>query len=428
MDLTNNPAEILRYKMPEVQRDCQSQVTKLIEKLCSWRDESHRQMSDIISYHRNGIDESFNNLFEEFSHLQAQVSTLREERDILLKSEENHKTLKRNAKLGLADTDQAGIIFAATAPDIKKELSRPLKVHDGTKNKDISVGKRVPTDGLAQQQNKTYPKDGQLSHSFVNRLNYWLGHNDKKTDEMTGFNTDNPRNQDVLVDTTSTNSETSGEEKPIIEGHILDDSTHEHGKAHSINEQYQINDATEMPLEKGDMRSRVKEENEQANHEMGDIIELQNSQSSKQSKLEKKRNNRGEKRLEKKVKCEQCPFVTVWKTALNRHIKTVHYKIRDHVCGFCGNSFAYKTTLQDHEAAIHTKVRKHVCKQCGFAAAQKSNIRTHMKAAHGFGYDESEQILHCDKCDYFTKGIKNLRRHRGSIHKVEAFAYGAEQP
>ena len=211
-------------------------------------------------------------------------------------------------------------------------------------------------------------------------------------------------------------------------GHILGDSTHEHGKSHPINEQYQINDATGMPLEKGDMCSRVKEENEQANHEMGDALELQNSRSSKQHELEKKKNNRGEKKLDKKVRCEQCPFVTVWKTALNRHIKTVHNKIRDHVCGFCGNSFAYKTTLQDHEAAIHTKVRKHVCKQCGFAAAQKSNIRTHMKAAHGFGYDESEQILHCDKCDYFTKGVKNLRRHKGSIHKVEALAYGVEQP
>ena len=72
MDLTIRSAEILKDKMPKVQRDCQSQVTDLINKLYSWRDESHRQMSDIISYHSRSIDEGFNNLFEEFSHLQAQ--------------------------------------------------------------------------------------------------------------------------------------------------------------------------------------------------------------------------------------------------------------------------------------------------------------------------------------------------------------------
>ena len=59
-----------KSNMTKGQKDCQSQVRELFQRLASWRDESQRQMSNIISSQTKCIDNGFNNLVEEFSDLQ----------------------------------------------------------------------------------------------------------------------------------------------------------------------------------------------------------------------------------------------------------------------------------------------------------------------------------------------------------------------
>ena len=68
---TKNSTGLLVHKMTKGQRDCQNQVREFIHKLSSWRDESHKQMSNIISSHTRSIDMGFNGLVEEFNDLQA---------------------------------------------------------------------------------------------------------------------------------------------------------------------------------------------------------------------------------------------------------------------------------------------------------------------------------------------------------------------
>ena len=165
MDLTINSAETFKDKMPKVQRDCQRQVTDLINKLCSWRDESHRQMSDIISYHSRSIDEGFNNLFEEFTHLQAQVSTLRKERGILLKSVDNlnQEIGQMNAKVLLAESEQDSVDLGA--PDVDtpniRNFVQPPSIHNETEDIENSRAKEDILDQCAQQQSKKNPIDDQ---------------------------------------------------------------------------------------------------------------------------------------------------------------------------------------------------------------------------------------------------------------------------
>ena len=91
--------------MTKGQTDCHRQVRGLIQKLSSWRDESHRQMSNILSSHIRSIDVGFNGLVEEFSDMQAQVLVLRKERNGLLETVDNlnNEIMQMGAKLTLAE-------------------------------------------------------------------------------------------------------------------------------------------------------------------------------------------------------------------------------------------------------------------------------------------------------------------------------------
>ena len=102
-----NSTENLTHKMTKGQTDCHSQVRGLIQKLSSWRDESHRQMSNILSSHIRSIDVGFNGLVEEFSDMQAQVLVLRKERNGLLETVDNlnNEIMQMGAKLTLADLE-----------------------------------------------------------------------------------------------------------------------------------------------------------------------------------------------------------------------------------------------------------------------------------------------------------------------------------
>ena len=214
MDLTIKSSEILRDRMPEVQRDCQSQVTKLIDKLYSWRDESHRQMSEILDYHRKGIDESFNNLFEEFSHLHGQVSTLREERGKLLMSVDslNKDIGKLNAKVLNTHAKQNSVVLGSSPPTVREEPLEMLKIHKKVKNKD--KGKDDIMDQYSEPQRKVYPQDikNEASHSIrIDKLDHEIGHknseahNEQKIDTQSTSQLKKACTNNHLVDPTSIN-------------------------------------------------------------------------------------------------------------------------------------------------------------------------------------------------------------------------------
>ena len=71
------------------QRNCLSEVEDLFEKLGSWRNESHKQISDIINAHSNSINKGMNDLVKEVDELQAELSVIRKERKVLLETVEN---------------------------------------------------------------------------------------------------------------------------------------------------------------------------------------------------------------------------------------------------------------------------------------------------------------------------------------------------
>ena len=59
------------------QRDCQSEVRDVFEKLGSFRDESIRQLSSIINSHRSSISKGIDELVKEVGHKALDLGHLR---------------------------------------------------------------------------------------------------------------------------------------------------------------------------------------------------------------------------------------------------------------------------------------------------------------------------------------------------------------
>jgi hypothetical protein len=64
-----------------------------------------------------------------------------------------------------------------------------------------------------------------------------------------------------------------------------------------------------------------------------------------------------EGKTSKDFECPKCRKKFSYKSALTRHNKTVHLKLRDHVCEVCGRAFGQNGDLQKHIRRRHDKIR-----------------------------------------------------------------------
>ena len=147
----------------------------------------------------------------------------------------------------------------------------------------------------------------------------------------------------------------------------------------------------------------------------------------------------------RKFKCEKCPFISSYVGNIKVHIKQVHDKIRNHVCGECDYASLFKTSLKrhmqlahgiglrykqiikcekcsyttavpshlkSHVEGVHEKIRNHVCGDCGFAASQKSNLNKHKNMVHG----RAEKRFKCDNCPFKAFFNSQVKKHIAEVH------------
>jgi hypothetical protein len=69
-------------------------------------------------------------------------------------------------------------------------------------------------------------------------------------------------------------------------------------------------------------------------------------------------------------------------TAMERHVKSVHLKIRSLTCQYCDKSFVTNQSVKMHIDAIHFLLRPFSCDFCEETFTQKSNLKTHVKNKH----------------------------------------------
>ena len=104
-NLVTNPSKTMSFtlKMSKGKLDYRSEAKTFFEELVSWKDEAHKQISNIINSHSSNINSGIESLVEENGGLRAELSVLRKERTVLLDTVDNlNGEMKRaNVKLQL---------------------------------------------------------------------------------------------------------------------------------------------------------------------------------------------------------------------------------------------------------------------------------------------------------------------------------------
>jgi uncharacterized Zn-finger protein len=62
-----------------------------------------------------------------------------------------------------------------------------------------------------------------------------------------------------------------------------------------------------------------------------------------------------------KHECSICEKNFVVKNSLQRHINSVHEKIKPYQCSICEKNFAQKHHLQKHIESVHGEMKPHKC-------------------------------------------------------------------
>ena len=118
--------------------------------------------------------------------------------------------------------------------------------------------------------------------------------------------------------------------------------------------------------------------------------------------------------VEKKKKLQEISGKKVKRPSMKKHPKqkhvhTVHLKIRPFECEQCQKSFIKKNHLKDHINAIHLKIKPYECHQCKMSFAQKSQLNTHVKI---------HQEIKAHKCQYCNKLFSRKHNLSGHVERV----------
>ena len=269
--------------------ECQSEVKYLLEKLSLWKEETNKQLSNIINSHTSNINKSVNDLADEVCNLQTKLSIITKERDDLL----------GNVAELSGENRQLKAVIHIVQPSQDHEESN----HCADQKQNTLEGPKIT--------HQNYDEEQHLDNG---------GKSDTIEDE--GYDCPKKLEGLKLVDK-GRNEEQSGKWK-----------------------------CEQCPYEaflKGHMRQHIKAVHENIRDY---VCEKCGFATSVQSNLQIHR-IAVHKMGEKEFKCDQCPYSAYHKYHLKSHIKDVHDKIKAHKCTYCEYATSRKSNLKKHITSVH---------------------------------------------------------------------------
>ncbi len=109
---------------------------------------------------------------------------------------------------------------------------------------------------------------------------------------------------------------------------------------------------------------------------------------------------------------QECQKSLSNKANLQRHIGTMHRKLRPFICEFCEYAFSQNSSLTMHVTAVHEKRKPFICEFCEYACSLKSSLTVHVTAVH-----EKRKLFICEFCEYACSQKGNLTRHVMMVHE-----------
>jgi KRAB domain-containing zinc finger protein len=82
------------------------------------------------------------------------------------------------------------------------------------------------------------------------------------------------------------------------------------------------------------------------------------------------------------VECSDCKRRFIRGSALNKHIRVVHKRLRDYICDICAKAFSESRDLKAHRQQFHMQQREFQCDKCGRKFGENKKLVRHVRARH----------------------------------------------
>ena len=333
--------------------DFPSEARHLFDKLSIWRDDSHKELSNIIQVHNNTINNDINDL-------RIRLSMITRERNDLLETVHNlnNDIRQRNVLYGTQPEVMHRKAIQAISPEA--EVNREQNVETSTISSetgysdDITFNESIDLDNARNEEMTSDKKEEKKMQVEI----------------MGGKN----KRENIPVDSASC--------KSLQHKSTLSRNT-DHGDNHTSPD---CNFSSE--------KLGIHQKNF---HPKLDLIN--NSKSIQE-------------RGDKKFKCGQCPYTSAKSDNVKQHTKAVHDNIKNHICDVCGYAAAQNAVLKKHIEGVHENIKNHVCEKCGYTASQTSHLKIHIKAVH-----ENIRNHVCRDCGYAASLKSDLEKHIKAVHE-----------
>ena len=346
----------------------ESEVGRFLEKVSRWREESEKELSNIIQFHSSSINSRIQDLVEEVSDLKVTLSVIAKERDDLL---DTVHTLSNGIK---QRSD------ALSSPQASSE-SREIQSNDTPRT--ISPSSEAEHDveiftissEIGDQDYIAFNESQDLNNDEERRDKEMT--NDKDNEEYRRENDTTKGNKRKEIPTDLTDNSQQYESK--CSKNIVPHDDHvcpECNFAFSTSENLEIHLKNVHPkLELINDRESIKKRKNKkfmCPHCLCTSAKLRNIKQHIISVHEK---------IKKHV-CEECGYAALQKGDLKKHIEVVHMNLKSYVCEECGYTSRYLNALKVHVKIVHENTKNHICRECGYAASTRHIMKRHIEAVH----------------------------------------------
>ena len=388
-------------------RECE-----FFNKLSSWKEESKREISNIVDYHNTKMEKTFRELFQEVCDLKEELSITTNERNHLIDTMDNLRSENRqlSEKLHLDQPLQDNFTklleevcdLKDELCDLKEELSSTkiernhlIDTMDNLRSKNRQLSEKLHLYRPLQDKDNTLPEQYDVGRHKICSEN-----SDDQEEYVLNRSRPGEQQQDKyqLNDKDHSQNSTSNElnRREEISQEVDATALRQNQPQETVMEATPLCPSPKNSLENESSYGNLSMPHNGVQYENHVCPEC-NSVFSTYEKLRiHLKNYHAELDIDtlkshtisihkmegNKLKCEQCNYTTASRGHLKQHINTIHNNIKNHVCGECGYAASTKSRLKIHIKAVHKNIRSHVCGECGYAASQKIHLKKHIEAVH----------------------------------------------
>ena len=332
----------LNYQTNKGKQDCSIEVLNLFNKLSSWREESYREIGNIIKCHSASVSKAINDMAEELS------ITARERNDFAeMVKNLRHENRQLSDKLSIGQQPLTEEFDTHDNGDVQKVEAVEMEVSVVKSDIEGHIPYVFMPEVSFQESSEKDSISNELANSNINDFIEQVTPDEEVTDHKEYY-FDGINREEIpfskLVQNESNN----------LKNNVCDECGNSYsGKTSLIRHELSVHKKgklfkCEQCSHTTTRKDHLKEHIEWVHDNIKSHICKECGYAAARKSTLKEHMQHTHKMGVKQFKCEKCPYAAIAKGDLKKHTEGVHEKIRNHVCGECGYAASRKGTLKSH--------------------------------------------------------------------------------